>query len=81
MTTRVQLIVTGDLELKALHLSLGRAFAGTDIEFAVPQKTQGFTSNTLPAYSTTACPGTERTSATWARPAFAAASERPPPTS
>jgi hypothetical protein len=47
MTTRVQLIVTGELERLGLHLSLRRLFAstGADVEFLPPLKTQDFTSN------------------------------------
>ena len=47
MTLRIQLIVTGDLERLALHLSLQRLFAptGAAVEFLKPLKTQDFTSN------------------------------------
>ena len=51
MTTRVQLIVTGELERLGLHLSLRRLFASTeaDVEFLPPLKTQDFTSNRVGA--------------------------------
>jgi hypothetical protein len=47
MTTRVQLIVTGELERLGLHLSLRRLFsaAGADVQFLPPLKSQDFTSN------------------------------------
>jgi hypothetical protein len=47
MTTRVQLIVTGELERLGLHPSLQRLFtsAGADVKFLEPLKTQDFTSN------------------------------------
>jgi hypothetical protein len=47
MTTRVQLIVTGDLERLGLHHSLQRLFAstGASVKFLEPLKTQDFTSN------------------------------------
>jgi hypothetical protein len=50
MTTRIQLIVTGDLEELSLHHSLRGAFSDVDVEFLVPQRTQDFTSNRLSAY-------------------------------
>lgn len=47
MTTRVQLIVTGELERLALHHSLQRLFtaSGANVKFLEPLKTQDFTSN------------------------------------
>ncbi len=47
MTTRVQLIVTGELERLGLHLSLRRLFPapGADVQFLPPLKSQDFTSN------------------------------------
>lgn len=46
-TTRIQLIVTGDMEEVALHQSLRHLFksTGANVEFLTPQRTQDFTSN------------------------------------
>ena len=45
--SRVQLIVTGDMELAALGASLRHAFPELELEFLKPQKVQDFTSNRL----------------------------------
>jgi hypothetical protein len=50
MSTRVQLVVTGNVEEQGLHLSLRRLFTGQVVEFLPPIREQDFTSARLKAF-------------------------------